>query len=96
HNLGELRRPDLEAPPPGWVTGFGDWIHDALREGRRDDLLDYRTRAPHAARNHPSEEHLLPLFVAMGAAGPDARAERRHESVEYGVLAMDVYAFSKT
>jgi 4,5-DOPA dioxygenase extradiol len=32
--------------------------------------------------------------VAMGAAGEVARAERIHASYEYGVLAMDVYAFS--
>lgn len=37
--------------------------------------------------------HLLPLFVAMGAAGPDAQATQLHASVEHGVLAMDVYGF---
>jgi 4,5-DOPA dioxygenase extradiol len=36
---------------------------------------------------------LLPLFVAMGAAGPEARAERLHASISYGVLRMDAYAF---
>lgn len=66
----------------------------ALSENRHEDLLDYRNRAPFAARNHPTEEHLLPLFVAMGAAGDEAKASRIHSSFEYGVLAMDVYLFS--
>jgi 4,5-DOPA dioxygenase extradiol len=65
-----------------------------LDDNRQDDLLAYRRLAPFAERNHPTEEHLLPLFVAMGAAGGDARAERLHASYEYGILAMDVYAFS--
>ena len=47
-----------------------------------------------AVRNHPTEEHLLPLFVAMGAARDAPTAERLHASYEYGVLAMDLYAFS--
>jgi 4,5-DOPA dioxygenase extradiol len=56
-------------------------------------LLNYREQAPFAVRNHPTEEHLLPLFLAMGAAGEAAKAKRLHSSYEYGVLAMDVYAF---
>jgi len=56
-------------------------------------LVRYREQAPFAARNHPSEEHLSPLFVALGAAGDGAKMEHRHAGYEYGVLAMDVYAF---
>jgi hypothetical protein len=41
----------------------------------------------------PSEEHFLPLFVALGAAGPDADAERVVEGFEAGALAMDSYLF---
>jgi len=36
-------------------------------------LLNYRQLAPYARQNHPSEEHLLPLFVAMGALGAKGR-----------------------
>jgi len=49
--------------------------------------------APYAAKNHPTEEHLLPIYVALGAAGPQAKAEHLHASTTYGVLRMDVYAF---
>ena len=94
HNLHEFRGQGIAAPVPGWVSEFGDWMHAMLRQNQRAALLDYRRQAPHAARNHPSEEHLLPLFVAMGAGGEAAQAKRLHASYEYGVLAMDVYAFS--
>jgi 4,5-DOPA dioxygenase extradiol len=94
HNLYELRGHAIDAPPPPWVSDFGTWMMTMLRDNQRESLLDYRRQAPSAARNHPTEEHLLPLFAAMGAAGEAAKAERIHASYEYGVLAMDVYAFS--
>lgn len=74
------------------MVTFGDWAAAAIEEGRTQDLLAYRERAPHAARAHPTEEHLLPLFAAMGAGhGPGRRV---HASHTYGVLAMDVFAFA--
>lgn len=93
HNLYEFRGQDIDAPAPHWVGEFEAWMKSRLEGSDRPALLDYRRAAPFAAQNHPSEEHLLPLFVAMGAAGTDARATQLHASVEHGVLAMDVYAF---
>ncbi len=93
HNLGEFRNHGPGAAAPDWVADFADWMAQALAEDRRDDLLNYRSLAPHGVRNHPSEEHFLPLFVALGAGGAGARAERLHASTTYGVLAMDAYAF---
>lgn len=93
HNLHEYRGQAVEAPAPAWVEDFARWMQAALENGEQAELLDYRRRAPSAVRNHPTDEHLLPLFVAMGAGGPQARATRLHASVEHGVLAMDAYAF---
>ena len=50
-------------------------------------------RAPHGRWNHPTPDHILPLFAAMGAGGPVLKAERLHHSFTYGALAMDAYAF---
>ncbi|TFW08513.1 dioxygenase [Oxalobacteraceae bacterium OM1] len=94
HNLYEFRGQGIDAPVQNWVSEFGSWMKARLQDNERAALLDYRRQAPHAVRNHPTEEHLLPLFVALGAAGDGATAEQLHTSVEYGVLAMDVYAFS--
>ena len=77
---------------PDWVTEFADWVNAALAEGRIDDLLNYRARAPHAARNHPTQEHFLPLFVALGAGG--AHASALHQSLTFSVLRMDAFAFA--
>lgn len=92
HDLSSWRGQQGMAEP-AWVTEFADWLHATLTEGRTCDLLAYRNLAPHAARNHPAEEHLLPLFDALGAAGANAPAHRLHASNTYGVLRMDAYAF---
>ncbi|TPW07232.1 MAG: extradiol ring-cleavage dioxygenase III subunit B [Alphaproteobacteria bacterium] len=65
---------------------------DAIETGRVDDVLEWETRAPAALQNHPTPEHVLPLFVAMGAGGPSRR--RIHRSMDHGVLSMDAYAFA--
>ena len=94
HNLMELR--GFHGRPPGfepdWVSNFATWTDAALRAGRIDDLLAYRTLNPTGARTQPTEEHLLPLFVAMGAGGGGA-AEHLHASVTHAVLRMDVYGY---
>ncbi len=77
----------------GYVRTFADWFASRLAAGDVEALLDYRRRAPEATRAHPSEEHLLPLFVALGAGGPAAHAERFHSGIDDYVIAMDAYAF---
>jgi 4,5-DOPA dioxygenase extradiol len=93
HDLSEFRGHGPNDPAPNWVNSFADWFDTALTKNQTDDLLDYRRRAPFATKNHPTEEHLLPLYSALGAAGETAHAERLHASSTYSVLRMDVYAF---
>jgi 4,5-DOPA dioxygenase extradiol len=95
HDLSQFRlyREAVGHAEPEWVTAFADWFDAALTQGRIEDLLAYRRLAPFAARNHPTEEHLLPLYVALGAGGPEAQVKRLHASATHGVLRMDVYSF---
>ena len=89
HNLGALRH----GPPPPWVTAFDDWLAQAAQQGDTNTLANYRTLAPNARENHPTEEHLLPLHVALGAAGPNAKGKTLHRGIAYGVLSMAAFAF---
>lgn len=96
HNLREAVRQTCGAASPTapYVEEFRDWLAGALNAHDEALLLEYRLRAPHALRAHPSEEHFLPLLVAYGAAGPQPRVERFELGVDLGVLAMDAYRFT--
>ncbi|MBG6598808.1 dioxygenase [Pseudomonas aeruginosa] len=91
HNLGELDwRAGPEAIAP-WAREFRDWMVEKLQADDEAALHDYRRQAPWAARNHPSDEHLLPLFFARGAGGGGMRVE--HSGFTLGSLGMDIYRF---
>lgn len=93
HDLRRFRGQAADAPVQPDVTAFAEWMDQAVQEGRTGDLLAYRARAPFAAANHPTEEHLLPLYVALGAAGAGAKPVHLHASAMYSMLRMDAYAF---
>jgi 4,5-DOPA dioxygenase extradiol len=97
HNLREaftaLRAGKRDAAIPNWVSEFVAWMDEHITAADEIALLRYRAMAPHAQENHPTEEHLMPLFVAIGAAGAKWQAEKIHESHEFGVLSMDAFAF---
>lgn len=78
---------------PAYVRQFTDWFAERLQNEDIAALLDYRQQAPAAVQAHPSEEHLLPFYVALGAAGESFRAERLHSGIDDFVIAMDAYSF---
>lgn len=111
HNLRELfgsaERPAQHGTPvQPYVEAFRGWMIEAmeaaLEGGDTARIAGYRQQAPHAHRAHPTDEHLLPFFVVLGAAlGPDgavpaaapANMRRPVDAVTYGMLAMDTFVF---
>lgn len=91
-------RGPIDAPEIPESAAFRHWMLDRTAESDWPRLFDYRRQAPHAAHMHPTDEHLLPFYLAGGAGAGTAdlaRAPgvRTHASVTWGHLAMDVYAF---
>lgn len=86
HNLRELRIGG-DATPPRWALDFEAWLREHVARFDLDTLAAVRERAPALRRAHPTEEHLLPLFVAVGAAA-DGRRDVRFpvEGFELGSL----------
>ncbi|WP_342130384.1 DODA-type extradiol aromatic ring-opening family dioxygenase [Hydrogenophaga sp. OTU3427] len=97
HNLGEFfnGRPELNDPPAAYANEFSRWIEDVVARGDVDALLNYRTRAPHAVHAHPTEEHFLPIFFALGAAGwggdVAVKPDYLTREIMYRYLAMDAF-----
>ncbi len=91
HNLDQWRADPVATPE--WAVEFDDWLSAAVARGDAQAIVNYRAEAPLAALAHPSEEHYLPLPVAMGAGGADGRSAVLHRGFSYGSLSMAIYAF---
>jgi len=94
HNLGHIGagRPG-SAISLDYVPAFQQWWRQRIEADDIESLLDYRAKAPGAVEAHPTEEHLLPFFVALGAGGDRFAPQAVYSGVEYGMLVMDSYAF---
>jgi 4,5-DOPA dioxygenase extradiol len=92
HNLRDWARG--QGRPEPYAREFQAWVFERLKEKDLEALADYRSRSPHGVRAHPTDEHFLPLFAALGAAQEQAKPERIYDAVDSGVLAMDAYVFS--
>lgn len=95
HNLSHYRGQPASAEPLPYVLPFSTWFHQRLEAEDLDALFDYRRKAPDAALAHPTDDHLMPLFFAMGGAMPKLNARRLYQGVTHGLLAMDIYSFGK-
>jgi 4,5-DOPA dioxygenase extradiol len=88
HNLYEVFRGQSDVE---YAQSFVDWIRRAVTQKNTAALIDYRHQAPSASRAHPTEEHFLPLLVALGAAEGAASVALVEGGMTYGVLSMDSF-----
>jgi len=71
HGLPFLERQhwmSTTAPPPGWSKEFDVWAAEVLSRGAVEELADFRAQAPGMPYAHPTVEHMIPMFVTLGAA----------------------------
>jgi 4,5-DOPA dioxygenase extradiol len=94
HNLRDWQQAEMGlAIDSSYAQRFSDWIHAQLIGGDTAALLDYRQRQRDALRAQPRDEHLLPLFTALGAAGAGPQLRAIHRGICDHVIVMDSYAF---
>ncbi len=91
HNLYDIQPP--ASPAVAYAVEFAHWIRQAVSRADVAALLDYRRLAPHAERAHPTEEHFLPLLVALGASHESETAQVIAGDITYGVLSMASYVW---
>ena len=91
HNLYEFRQSGSEAAD--YAIEFTQWIRQAVTSNDIEGLVNYRQFAPHAQRAHPTEEHFLPLLVALGARSVTEAAQVIDGGITNSVLSMESYAW---
>lgn len=89
HNLAELNWGETPTNPPDWTTTFRNWVVHQLNSDDFNAVLNWQ-HAPFVRQNHPTLEHLAPLFFAMGTG---TRFSLVHSSFSMGSLGMDLYRF---
>ena len=94
HNL-RLLKPE-GSPTDDWALSFDNWLFERLVSHTPQELFSVKSRAEYAHRAHPTDEHLMPLFVSMGAGWTDGDTQRIHHSFSYGNLSMTSYSFANT
>lgn len=92
HNLQKLAWRG-QGPTDAWAGGFDDWLAATLTAGRLEDAVAAEIKAPDFRQAHPTTEHFLPLFVALGAAGAGARGEALYRGFALGNLSLAAYRF---
>ncbi|MEM7561791.1 MAG: class III extradiol ring-cleavage dioxygenase [Pseudomonadota bacterium] len=91
HNLGSLKSEGL--PPDHWANSFDSWLYEKIFDRDLESLFNYEKTSEFGSYAHPTSEHLMPLFVSMGAGNSDWRPHRIHHSFSYGNLSMASYSF---
>ena len=79
HNLREFPRFSLNSPPADYVLEFDQWMQHAIQHADTDALIHYRQTAPCAEINHPTEDHIMPLFVAQGATEEEKKGQQKQD-----------------
>jgi 4,5-DOPA dioxygenase extradiol len=95
HNLSRI---GSDGVIPEWAAQFDEWLYRKITGCDAEGLMNYRQLAPHSQLAHPTDEHLLPLFVAMGAGSDGTGSEKTcgqslHRGWTHGSLSMAAYRF---
>jgi 4,5-DOPA dioxygenase extradiol len=91
HNLYDYRQSG--AQPASYALEFTFWVRNAVLAKGVKQLVGYRAEAPHAQRAHPSEEHFLPLLIAIGATTEADEVRVLDGGISNGALSMESYAW---
>ena len=90
HNL-RLFGPGAKVPS----AAFDAWLADTMAKtgkARTQALLDWES-APYARTCHAQEDHLVPLFAALGAAEDDTAKLVYHDANVFGGVTASSYKF---
>lgn len=77
-----------------WAQQFDMWIQDKLESWDTESLFQYNEMAPNAQEAVPTNEHFIPLLLAMGTGDAQRQAELLHRSYQYGNLSLSCWKFN--
>jgi 4,5-DOPA dioxygenase extradiol len=75
-----------------WAVEFDNWLIEKVENNDVEALFNYRQTAPFAKLAVPREEHIVPMFIAMGSGNKD-KPKLLHQSYAYGTLSYICFEF---
>ena len=90
HNMRDMFKPDARFPS----EAFDDWLGSVMAKApaaRTLDLMNWESTAPYARACHPTEDHLAPIWVAIGAAEDDVATRTYHDEGLFGGITASSY-----
>ncbi|MDQ1911133.1 class III extradiol ring-cleavage dioxygenase [Paenibacillus sp. GD4] len=91
HNLRRLRWQGDGADE--WAEAFDNWLQSKLEAWDTAALFNYREEAPYGEAAVPTNEHFIPLLLAMGAGDKNRQAKLLHRSYQLGSLSLSCWEF---
>ncbi|AGX43102.1 DODA-type extradiol aromatic ring-opening family dioxygenase [Clostridium saccharobutylicum] len=75
-----------------WAVEFDNWLIESMENNDTETLFRYKQLAPNAKRAVPRQEHIVPMFIAMGSGNKD-KAKLLHQGYAYGTLSYICFEF---
>ncbi|NRF90175.1 dioxygenase [Paenibacillus frigoriresistens] len=77
-----------------WAESFDNWLQNKLETWDVNALFNYRELAPYAEEAVPTNEHFIPLLLAMGTGDGNRQAKLLHRSYQFGNLSLSCWQFN--
>ncbi|SFJ43717.1 DODA-type extradiol aromatic ring-opening family dioxygenase [Thermoflavimicrobium dichotomicum] len=96
HNLSTLdwhKEEEAEQASADWANQFDKWLEIQLNNWNLDQLFRYEEKSSGGLVSVPTNEHFIPLFIAMGAGDQNRKARLLYRSYQYGTLSLSCWQF---
>ncbi|GAA5106825.1 class III extradiol ring-cleavage dioxygenase [Orbus sasakiae] len=93
HNLYDVGYNDEQEA--SYIKPFVRWVESVVKAHDLNAMQHYRKLAPYAKQAHPTDDHFLPLIIALAASDKDEKVTELEGGITYQALAMNNYVFGQ-
>lgn len=86
HNLHSIKWGESICNPEAWALELDDWLINKIQNKDMASIFEYRKLAPYAKLAAPTEDHIAPLFIAMGSRQDENTPKLLQRSYAFGTL----------
>ena len=92
HNLRDFGRYRKDSEAVQYAADFDKWLEKAISIRDIESLKNFRSKAPSANINHPTDDHFTPVLIAAGAS--EEAGKKVHDEFVFGFLSLAAYKWN--